>query len=368
MISISVIIPVYNGSNIIERTVEIINSSTQKPQEIILVNDGSSDNSLEVCRKIEKQFDNVKVVDKENGGIASARNSGLDKAVSDYVCFVDQDDVVDEKMYETAFSKISTGKIIPDIVIFSTGQIINDVKVPFEQHKDFEYNSESAGNELFKSFMFRGYVKPPRDNNVSITASIWKCVIRRDFLNEYDIRFRRFISYEDDYIFMSNILAHAKNVITSSHTGYYWVINNQSESHSGKYIGNYGEKVIKLADYIKGVMKEASFNDDLCRIAYNQLIFEKAIDVIDNEYFSENSKSAKAKKADIKNYLRQTEFFNLQAEDIRPLKNYHRIIVLYMLRAFKNAGILIDGMLLFRILERRIQNNSGMMRKINSGK
>ena len=97
---VSVIVPVYNAKKYIEQCVESILSQTLKEMELILVNDGSTDNSLEIIKKYEKQYNNVIVIDQSNQGVMNARCNGYEKASGEYIAFVDNDDVVDSEMYE----------------------------------------------------------------------------------------------------------------------------------------------------------------------------------------------------------------------------------------------------------------------------
>ena len=89
---LSVIVPIYNTEKYLNRCVDSIINQTYKDLEVILVNDGSTDGSLAICREYEKKDVRVKVVNKENGGLSSARNAGLDVSSGDYVTFVDSDD------------------------------------------------------------------------------------------------------------------------------------------------------------------------------------------------------------------------------------------------------------------------------------
>ncbi len=101
---ISVIVPVYNAEKYIEKCVSSICGQTYQNLEIILVNDGSKDNSLNICQKLADRDCRIKVFDKPNGGAASARNLGLSKACGSYIGFCDADDFLDLNMYETLLS------------------------------------------------------------------------------------------------------------------------------------------------------------------------------------------------------------------------------------------------------------------------
>ncbi len=98
--SISVVIPVYNAEKFLEETVESVQRQTLPGIEIVLVNDGSTDGSLAVCRRIADKDPKVKVVSQENRGLSGARNAGVAAASGEYVGFVDSDDLVYPDMYE----------------------------------------------------------------------------------------------------------------------------------------------------------------------------------------------------------------------------------------------------------------------------
>lgn len=97
---VSVVVPVYNTWRYLDRCIESIVAQSFKNIEIILVNDGSTDSSLELCQKWAERDDRIRVVTKENGGLSSARNAGAQVARAPYVGFVDSDDFVEPDMYE----------------------------------------------------------------------------------------------------------------------------------------------------------------------------------------------------------------------------------------------------------------------------
>ena len=98
---LSIIVPIYNVEKYLRNCIDSILNQTFEEFELILVNDGSPDSSLEICREYEKKDKRIIVVDKENGGLSDARNVGIDIAKGKYIGFVDSDDWVEENMYET---------------------------------------------------------------------------------------------------------------------------------------------------------------------------------------------------------------------------------------------------------------------------
>ena len=100
---ISVIVPVYNVEKYLERCLDSIINQTLKDVEIICVNDGSTDNSINILKEYSSQ---IIIVNKENGGLSDARNKGLDYASAPYIAFVDSDDWIEETAFEEAYSAI----------------------------------------------------------------------------------------------------------------------------------------------------------------------------------------------------------------------------------------------------------------------
>lgn len=106
MDKISVIVPVYRVEEYLPKCVESIINQTYKNLEIILVDDGSPDRCGQMCDEYAKEDDRIRVVHKQNGGLSSARNAGLDVATGEYIGFVDSDDYIAPEMYETLYKQI----------------------------------------------------------------------------------------------------------------------------------------------------------------------------------------------------------------------------------------------------------------------
>lgn len=103
---ISIIVPVYNTGNFLYQCIDSLINQTYKNIEIILINDGSTDNSLDICELFKKIDSRVIVINQSNQGVSQARNQGIKKARGDYIGFVDSDDYVDIHMYEKMLDKI----------------------------------------------------------------------------------------------------------------------------------------------------------------------------------------------------------------------------------------------------------------------
>lgn len=160
---ISIIVPVYNVEKYIDKCLYSLVNQTYKNIEIIIVDDGSPDNCPKICDEWAKRDDRIKVVHKENGGLSSARNVGIDNAKGEYLAFVDSDDWIDLNTFEFAYKMISsdgydlaTFALLPEFDT-ETKQCISDYDINVCNQKelfnlilDTDYVCGYAWNKLFK--------------------------------------------------------------------------------------------------------------------------------------------------------------------------------------------------------------------------
>lgn len=104
MAKLSIVVPVYNVEKYLKRCIESLIAQTFNDYEIILVDDGSTDKSGEICDKFSKLYEKITVIHKENGGLSSARNAGIDIATGEYIGFVDSDDWIEPDMYDNLYN------------------------------------------------------------------------------------------------------------------------------------------------------------------------------------------------------------------------------------------------------------------------
>lgn len=122
---ISVIVPVYNAEKYLHRCIDSILNQTFPDFELLLIDDGSKDQSGEICDEYAKKDSRVKVFHKENGGVSSARNVGIDNAVGEYICFCDSDDWVEKTWLLSFFERMCDN----DMLITSFNIYENEKKV-----------------------------------------------------------------------------------------------------------------------------------------------------------------------------------------------------------------------------------------------
>lgn len=194
-IKISVIIPAYNTEKYLRECLESVIAQTLKEIEIICVNDGSSDNSLQILEQYAQVDQRILVLSKENGGVSSARNCGMEKAKGKYLMFLDSDDWYTETeslqvLYEYA-EKEQLDELFFGTKVFFENEEIKKNNLFFENYytrKDIYNGVIGKGQDLFVDFQKNRNFKP----NVCLQ------IFKREFLEKNNLRFREKILHEDE--------------------------------------------------------------------------------------------------------------------------------------------------------------------------
>ena len=254
---LSVVIPVYNGEKFILETIQNIQTSTYTDFELIIVNDGSKDKSEEIIRQIAREEKRIKYFYKENGGIVSARNYGMEQAAGEYICFVDQDDVVMPDMFETLIRDMEENQ-----ADFAQGGVTNslgEISGKTDDAMDVLKKGTKEYEESYGALILRGNVI---QTSKKIDCNIWNKIYRLDFLRKNQIWFHTFLDYEDDWLFVINALKYAKSVTLRKKVVYAWREHEESESRNrvvkDKYLENFYEKHCALKEFLLESLREVS--------------------------------------------------------------------------------------------------------------
>lgn len=224
---ISVVVPVYNVSRYLNECLDSLLSQTYSKIEIILVEDGSTDNCSEICDEYARVNSNVRVIHKKNEGLGFARNSGLDIADGEYVVFVDSDDTVSPSLVMNLYNGIK--KYNADLCKSGFNRSLKNGKQGrITRYDDKFYNLEDVKNELLPRM-----VGASPDEYDLIEMSACACLYKMEIIRDYDMRFpseRKFIS--EDLIFNINFLKRVKCACTISAVDYIYRMNEKSLTHS----------------------------------------------------------------------------------------------------------------------------------------
>lgn len=207
---ISVIVPVYNAEQYVDRCIESIINQTYSNFELLLIDDGSNDKSLEICNEWSNRDVRIQVYSKQNGGASSARNYGLDKANGEYVVFVDADDWISSKYIEFLHKAITLNDY--DIVQCNLKSVENS-ELEQSEHVNFDFQKVREITKI-EALNYRLY-------KVSVCAKIYRKYLFDDF------KFREGAIYEDDasyYIFVYR----AKKIAMLNETLYFYFMSSNS--------------------------------------------------------------------------------------------------------------------------------------------
>lgn len=222
---ISVIIPIYNVEKYVYKCVESVAEQTLHGIEIICVNDGSKDNSLEVLKELAGKYSNIKIIDKANEGYGKAINTGLDAAVGDYIGIVESDDFIAKDMFETLYKLSENGTI--DLVKANFWDYYEkDGKVP----QAIVNNERASTLILDKPFTLK--------ENPEISwghPSVWSAIYRRQFLLENGIRMMEVKGggWVDNPFFYET-LTKAKSIMWTDKPVYYYRKTNENSSSNAQ--------------------------------------------------------------------------------------------------------------------------------------
>lgn len=214
----SIIVPVYKVEAYLRRCVDSLLGQTYKDFEILLVDDGSPDRSGEICEEYAEKDGRIRVFHKENGGLSSARNYGMDRAAGRYVLFVDSDDYVDPKLCEALHEAVSAA---PGADAYIYSGVEEDEHAKIRSIRTIEPKKTEIREA--HAYMTAAYMH----RNLSVQA--WLYAWDRAFLEEKKLRFREGILHED-VEFTPRALLAAKSVAEIPGEYYHYVVRDGSIS------------------------------------------------------------------------------------------------------------------------------------------
>lgn len=296
---LSVVIPIYNSEKYMKNCIDSIINQTYRNIEIILVDDGSKDSSAQICDNYAKKDNRIIVIHKENNGVSSARNSGIDIAKGKYISFIDSDDYVDEFFFEKMLDLMC--KMDSDLVFCDIKFVENDVeikKINFSEKKSF------SNTEMMEK-MF---------NYNCANFAVWNKIYLTDIVKK--IRFYEEILIKEDGLFCFQYLNNIKNVCYINEAMYTYI----QQKNSALHVGN-PEKMItsvEATDKIIEILRENNIS------GYADL----ECDLVGNYYKYKKQVLKKNKNYDLKKYKKIINNI-LNDENIKKVCLKNRVKVLY---------------------------------------
>ena len=297
---VSIILPVYNAQNHLARCVGSICAQTYRNIEIIILNDGSKDQSLPVCEEFRQKDPRILLVDKANSGVSDTRNLGLKLASGKYVEFVDSDDYLDpdftERLVAAAEENEADFVIAPYKMVIPAGaskpeQVLDKIQDELgvmsvaRPPEVREYGFLPAGVYDKDTFALRLMDKPAS----YFYSVLWNKLYRRDILTGNDIQFVSEMRWAEDLVFNLRYIQYAERFVAIDKPGYYYVQNPQSICHTQINAATIVQNKLQVFRYYKdlytrlGIYEEVrpqlyKFLVDIAESTYPSGPFKKAID------------------------------------------------------------------------------------------
>lgn len=289
---ISIIVPIYNTEKYLKRCINSIIEQSYRNIEILLIDDGSTDNSFEICNELKRKDNRIKVFRKENEGVSATRNLGIKYSNGKYICFIDSDDWIEKK-----YIQILKDSIISYDLSACKYQLIDDKnnKKVCKIDKSFSLNVGETLDILF----YNGNYK------ISYQGYIFNKLFKKDIIEKYNIKFDENIYYNEDRLFVFQYIIHCtNNIFFSNYIGYNYYQRVNSAMNQKKYTKKMYtefiafEKMITIASnsqykHISELIKNEYVNHSL-----NMFI----------RYYKENGEIIKIYKDNVKKYLNSIIF------------------------------------------------------------
>lgn len=237
---ISIIVPIYNAENYIEKCINSIVNQSYGNLEIILIDDGSEDNSLLICRKFASEDGRIKVIHQENGGVASARNRGLSEASGKYIAWVDSDDSIGPDYVKQLCEKVR--EYDADISI-ARKQCRNKVK--------FLHNREKIVQEYLMG---------------NLTTYLWSTLVKRELYN--NVRFEP-LKIGEDALMLCQLYCRAKKLVMFQSDGYCYLERADSASSS--------RSLSSLTMWLWGVKEQSNIVENNCPACSVYMNYKKTL-------------------------------------------------------------------------------------------
>lgn len=220
---VTILIPVYNTAKFLRHCLDSIIAQTYQDLQVVLVDDGSTDESLAICQEYANKYPYIEVHHQANAGVAAARNKLLSHVTGDYVLFVDSDDWIEPQTVEYLVTMAQRSQA--DIVTCEA--IINDQPITNKEIKEEEWTQEHVVYEFLRHVIFNG--------------SLWNKLLKAKQIK--GIQFAKGISYGEDALFIWQVLQRVQKVLITNCQLYHYRMNDTSISHQ-----TFGPK--KMTGYI----------------------------------------------------------------------------------------------------------------------
>lgn len=206
---ISVIVPVYNGETYLANCIESIEKQSYKPLEVIIVNDGSTDQTGEVCQALTEKYDNIRLISLPDLGVSVARNAGMKEAKGDYLTFVDADDRIRPPMLQMLY----------EMLVQTHSQVVGCTFAKWQTQRGWELLEKSIPAEQNEITLYTGkeYLN---QQLLKGNSRCWSKLYSAEFIRRNHIQFREGLTIGEDMLFLMELLPAIGQIAEMNYPGY----------------------------------------------------------------------------------------------------------------------------------------------------
>lgn len=282
---ISVIVPVYNSQKYLQACLESLIKQTYENYEVILVNDGSTDQSLEICKLFEKKSAKVKIINQQNSGVSCARNKGLEQATGKYVMFVDSDDWIDQEMlYQFAT------QVMQNEADFVMCNLIREYSTKSELVSSGFKSSTMLEHHEIEEQLILGLIEKKEGQLQHILAPFRGPVgklYNLELVKKHQLKFDDQLIIGEDFLFNLQYLKCCKKAFIIEDFYYHYRANESSITR--RYKESCWPNIYKITlQQIEEFIKENGYTE-LAKQQFSQLVIKYYLICLDNELRIENS-------------------------------------------------------------------------------
>ncbi len=305
MKKLSVIIPVYNGEQTIERCILSVLNQTFKDLDVVVVNDGSTDGTERIVRRLIQNDNRIRLFNIENSGVSNARNFGIDNSTGEYLAFIDSDDYIDAEMYDYLISTIIEEKV--EICHCSYKNVSSDasiVSIIGNTNKKIVQSHDEALECLLSGKLF--------------TGSLCNKIYSRRIIG--NIRFESDLKFNEDVLFNTQVFNNVNKSVYLDYAFYNYVQNISSATHTANDV-LFATQCLQVSKRIKDIFDGTSLeNISSTKVARNLIVVYRTY-ILSPDYVS---------KVEKKKIYNEINYYM----DLGYYKSLKEMIQIYMFRFF----------------------------------
>lgn len=308
---VSIIVPAHNAEKDIKRCLNSIINQTYKNIEIIVINDGSKDNTQKIVESFKNKYNNIILINQENRGVSQSRNIGIDRSTGDYIMFVDSDDFIENTMVALLLNNKDNDLVISNYRrYYNKNKIINNISI-----EEKEYDIDAFLQNFWK--LYNAYI---------INSPCFR-IYKRKIIDSNKIRFNPKYELGEDLIFNLDYFNYCKKIYVTKHYLYNYTYTGNSLTN--KYRKNYLVIQFQLIKYIEKFFKYNNQLNKKNKKEIDKITCDIIISSIQNLFLSSSNLSYNQIKTELVQYvnLKETEKFKNVIYNEKRLQFLQKLIL-----------------------------------------